>query len=140
MFNPHILIVFNINLLALADNVQAEQSNSTVNWTDNPSTTGTLNIVLSCAFTTFASTWSVLHLNIPDPTTSKFQRLLKQVKWMVITMLCPELIFSRAIRDYIEDRRDHSDLKRVFQSTSLPERQMERATIYILRIQQEFDR
>lgn len=123
MLNPHVLIVFNINLLALIDYVQAEQSNSTVNWTDNPSTRETLNIVLSCAFTIFACTWSVLHLNIPDPTTSKLQRLLKQVKWMVLTMLCPELIFSRAIQDYMEDRRDHSDLKKVFQSASLPERQ-----------------
>lgn len=64
--------------------------------------------------TVFACTWSVMHLNVPGPnddTTTKFAR---KVKWMIINLLFPEFIFSKAVCDLrlaIEDwHRFKSDL------------------------------
>ena len=75
------------------------RNNTTVGWTDNPDIRGTLDIISSCLFTIFACTWSVLHLNIPGPTDGAMTRLLRKIKWMIITVLAPEYIFYSAIRE-----------------------------------------
>lgn len=75
----------------MADNI--------VGWVAGPTERGTLSIVWSCVTTMFACTWTVLHLNVPairDKASGKFWR---QVKWMVINILFPEFILSKAICD-----------------------------------------
>ncbi|KAH7631465.1 hypothetical protein B0T09DRAFT_247656, partial [Sordaria sp. MPI-SDFR-AT-0083] len=61
-------------------------------WVNNPSQRGTLMLLLECATTIFACTWTVLHLNVPALTDSKTARVLRKVKWMSITILFPEFI------------------------------------------------
>lgn len=77
-------------------------SNSTmtvVGWKAGPTERGTLNLVWSCVLTIFACTWTVLHLNIPTHNDSKWTRSLRKVKWMIINIVFPEFILSKAICD-----------------------------------------
>lgn len=70
-----------------------------VGWVTGPAQRGTLNLVWSCAVTVFACTWSVLHLNVPSQKDTTRTRLTRKVKWMIINLLFPEFIFSKAVFD-----------------------------------------
>ena len=68
-------------------------------WTGNPQERGTFDILSSCLVAIVASTWTILHLNVPghaDSTTAKFFRKLK---WMVFTMIFPEFLFAHAMEE-----------------------------------------
>jgi len=41
-------------------------------------------------WTMFLCTWTVQHLNIPNPKDSRLEKLLRKVKWMIITAIAPE--------------------------------------------------
>ena len=68
-----------------------------VGWKAGPTQRGTLMLVYGCLSTIFASTWTVLHLNVPAPDDSAWTRGLRKTKWMAITILFPEFIFSKAV-------------------------------------------
>lgn len=85
--------------------LQVNAQNTTVNttellgWETGPDTRGTLNLVWTCATTIFACTWAVLHLNVPGIIEKRGQRLTCKIKWMMINVLFPEFILSKAICD-----------------------------------------
>ena len=68
-----------------------------VGWKAGPTQRGTLMLIYGCLSTIFASTWTVLHLNVPAPNDSAWTRGLRKIKWMAITVLFPEFIFSKAV-------------------------------------------
>ena len=68
-----------------------------VGWKAGPTQRGSLMLIYGCLSTIFASTWTVLHLNVPAPDDSVWTRGLRKVKWMAITILFPEFIFSKAV-------------------------------------------
>jgi hypothetical protein len=70
-----------------------------VGWQDGPTERGTLTLVYSCLVTIFACTWTVLHLNVPALHEKQWRIALRKAKWMAITILIPEFIFSKAICD-----------------------------------------
>ena len=107
------LTVF-ISLLYLSDDVHAfqpENFNATVDWTLNPTTRGTLDILYGCLFTIVACTWSILHPNISEASASSIKRSIQKAKWMVVNIFCPEFMFTRAFIIYYRDRRDMSKLR-----------------------------
>lgn len=79
-----------------SDDGQAQQA---VGWVANPSRWGTLMLLVECLTTVFACTWTVLHLNIPKVQDTTATRLLRKIKWMIVTILFPEFIFAKAICD-----------------------------------------
>lgn len=84
-----------------AQNTRSENTtvDALVGWEAGPNTRGTLTLVWSCVITIFACTWAVLHLNVPGLDDTTFQRLARKIKWMVISILFPELILSKAVCD-----------------------------------------
>ena len=68
-----------------------------VGWKAGPTQRSTLMLVYGCLSTIFASTWTVLHLNVPAPNDGAWTRGLRKTKWMAITILFPEFIFSKAV-------------------------------------------
>lgn len=69
----------------------------TVGWYTAPNERSTLSLVYSCLITTFACTWTVLHLNVPAIRDSGWTRFKRKAKWMAITVLLPEFIFAKAV-------------------------------------------
>ncbi|KAM0277067.1 hypothetical protein ACHAQH_006075 [Verticillium albo-atrum] len=85
----------------------------------------TLDIAFSCVSILILCSWSILHLNLPrqydrniTPTNSqkwlrKGDRLLQKIKWMIITLIAPEILFARAVA-VLRSARHHSKLFRDF--------------------------
>ncbi|RWA03595.1 hypothetical protein EKO27_g11510 [Xylaria grammica] len=78
---------------------QALAMDSIVGWQAGPTDRGTLTLVYSCLITIFACTWTVLHLNVPAINDGPWKLAMRKAKWMAITVLFPEFIFSKAICD-----------------------------------------
>ncbi|KAF8170354.1 hypothetical protein BJ912DRAFT_997550 [Pholiota molesta] len=56
------------------------------------------DIVISCAVTIFACTWSAIHPNIPAVTDSPWKRLKRQITTTIYAFLVPELVTIWAVR------------------------------------------
>ncbi|ETS85561.1 hypothetical protein PFICI_03586 [Pestalotiopsis fici W106-1] len=95
----------------MAEAINNDPVDKTVGWYTAPTERGTLSLVYSCLLTIFACTWTVLHLNVPGHEDSTATRFLRKLKWMAITILLPEFVFSKsvcelrlALKDYREFR------------------------------------
>ena len=74
-----------------------DQSQELVGWVDNPQGRGTSTLLIECVTTIFACTWTVLHLNLPASQDTTKTRVVRKIKWMIITILFPEFIFAKAV-------------------------------------------
>lgn len=85
----------------LVDNTMADNTtaNDVVGWVADRPERSTLTLIWSCVITIFACTWNVLHLNVPGRRDKSWERALRKAKWMVINILFPEFILSKAICD-----------------------------------------
>ncbi len=85
--------------LAQAQNSTSSSNENAVKigWQDGPNQRGTLTILWSCLSTIVACTWTILHLNVPGTCDSMWRRILTKAKWMLVTLLFPELLFSKAV-------------------------------------------
>lgn len=87
-----------------------------VNYVSSPDSRGTLDILWSCLFTILACTWTIQHLNIPEQRDRSRERkdgvywvwydfkwwvkgFWTNLKWMVFTIVAPEIILGKAIGD-----------------------------------------
>lgn len=75
----------------------ANSGNAKVGWHDGPNQRGTLTLLWSCLSTVIACTWTILHLNVPGQSDSLWIKIGRKAKWMIITILFPEFVFSKAI-------------------------------------------
>lgn len=78
----------------------------------NPPVRGTLDIVWSCLAVLLLSTWEILPLNVPNQVyRTKWKRwagsFRKEMVWMVITLLAPELTFMETCQDLYAARRTY---------------------------------
>lgn len=78
-------------------NTNVELSEAKVGWYSGPMERGTLSLVWSCVATIIACTWTILHLNVPQQGESPKTKIFRKAKWMAITILFPEFIFSKAV-------------------------------------------
>ncbi|KAK3302711.1 uncharacterized protein B0T15DRAFT_497165 [Chaetomium strumarium] len=71
-----------------------------VGWQNGDTSRGTFSIITTCATTIFACTWTIQHLNVPAAHDGELRRHVRVCKWMVITILLPELILAHAILEF----------------------------------------
>lgn len=94
------VIVFGRLAAGEAQNSTAPAAGSSVmknGWQNGPNQRGTITIIWSCLSTILACTWTILHLNVPSREDSLLIKIRRKAKWMLITILFPEFIFSKAI-------------------------------------------
>jgi hypothetical protein len=98
--------------------------NTTTNFVSSPNSRGTLDILWSCLFTIIACTWTIQHLNLPEERNGRdpglvgdlkwgLKRTWTSAKWMIITMLAPELVLSIASQDYSVAKDDLKELQKL---------------------------
>jgi hypothetical protein len=75
----------------------SDENSMKIGWQDGPNQRGTLTILWSCLSTIVACTWTILHLNVPGTCDSTWRRILTKAKWMLVTLLFPEFLFSKAV-------------------------------------------
>jgi hypothetical protein len=73
---------------------------ASVGWQANPSRRGTLQIVENCIFTIFACTWSIQHLNLPEPHARWLTKLSRKCKWALLTIFFPEFLLAQSISEF----------------------------------------
>ena len=66
-------------------------------WQPNPDCRGTSNIILSCAFTILACTWTIQHLNLLAGQDIKIVQLARKCGWMIFNIILPEFLLAQAI-------------------------------------------
>ena len=71
---------------------QAKNDTTLHGWMPEPDGRGTWSILWSSLVTVSLCTWSVLHLNVRSGQHSWWGRPLRKIKWMLITLLAPEII------------------------------------------------
>ncbi|ORX96153.1 hypothetical protein BCR34DRAFT_578805, partial [Clohesyomyces aquaticus] len=69
-------------------------------WKSSGSDRGTLDLVYDCFLTIFLCCWSSLHMNVPADHESKTTCIIRQVKWMIICILTPEILAYKAICEF----------------------------------------
>jgi hypothetical protein len=95
-----------------------------VNFVSSPDSRGTLDILWSSLFTIVACTWTVQHLNIPEQRNGrdpgwvgglrwKLKRFLTSAKWMLITMIAPEVVIGMACYDLFFGEESSSGITEV---------------------------
>ena len=68
-------------------------------WIASSQSRGTFNILSSCFVAIIASTWTILHLNVPGPKDSSTIRFFRRLKWLLFTIIFPEFIFAHAMEE-----------------------------------------
>ncbi|KUJ13376.1 uncharacterized protein LY89DRAFT_785094 [Mollisia scopiformis] len=109
--------------LVLANSTSATEDSSqdpNVKWQESPSRRGTLAIVQSCLVTMFACTWSVQHLNVPDSSERAWRKILRKCKWMVLTLVLPEVIMAHAILELSMAINDMDVIRQCWDPVRLP--------------------
>lgn len=70
-------------------------------WTSQPDGRGTWDILWGCGSTMILCSWSLLCLNVPGPTDSRFQIFRRKVYVTTLCFLGPEFIFMIALGQWI---------------------------------------
>lgn len=89
-------------MLAAARNctVHPISGDEEVGWQSGSCYRGTWDIVSTCLSTIIACTWSIQHLNIPATDDGRWKKGGRKVKWMMITVLFPELVLIHAMLEF----------------------------------------
>lgn len=74
-------------------------------WIQTPNVRGTLDIIWSCVFTIFLSSWSILCLNIPSRHEKFSKQLLRKSLWTAFVIIGPEAVLQLALSEYFEARK-----------------------------------
>lgn len=88
----------------------------------SPQTRGTLDILWSCLFTVIACTWTIQHLNVPEQRKGQDHGIISNIKWelkhiftstkwMLATVLAPEMLLAKNTGDLSDVKRDIKELQ-----------------------------
>lgn len=102
-----------------------------VNFVSGADMRGTLDILWSCLFTILACTWTVLHLNVPEQREARdpgwmgdfkwgFKSFWRSTKWMLITIIAPEILLSKYWTDLNNAQIDLEKLKELAAEDEVP--------------------
>lgn len=78
--------------------------NHIVGWVDDPNGRGTWGLITSCFLTLGLCVWSALHLNIPGKHESRRQSWIRQLRWVALGFLIPELVVLAAWKQWSSAR------------------------------------
>ena len=72
-----------------------------ISWKPEPTFRGTFSIFTSCLSTLTICVWSALHLDVQKGKSRKM-RYLTKAGWLLIGILCPELLLITAFNQLVE--------------------------------------
>ena len=79
-------------------------------WTSSPDGRGTMNIIWSCAITTFLCCWSALIVNLPNPESTRWSTFGRKLLLLGLCAVAPEAIFQVALGQWLSA----NDSKKLF--------------------------
>ncbi|KAN0091647.1 hypothetical protein V8E51_017494 [Hyaloscypha variabilis] len=105
--------------------------NKTTHFVSSPDTRGTLDILWSCLFTIIACTLTIQHLNVPEQREGRdpgwrgdlkwsLRDTLRSLKWMLITVLAPEILVGKGMGDLHHAKLSHTKLANFARDDGVP--------------------
>jgi hypothetical protein len=105
--------------------------NTTTHYVSSPDTRGTLDILWTSLFTIIACTLTVQHLNVPEQREGRdpgwrgdlkwtLKDTWKSLKWMLVTIIAPELLVAKGLEDIQNARLRHASLMRFAEEDGVP--------------------
>lgn len=82
-------------------------------WVPSPDTRGTLDILWPCLTTMALCLWSMLHLNLPAKDETARTEFLRRLRWVFLSVLCPELPILFAFAQLSSARQSVEDIKKL---------------------------
>ncbi|KAE9369887.1 hypothetical protein N431DRAFT_560590 [Stipitochalara longipes BDJ] len=89
---------------ASAQNTENNSTTERVGFVWGSSGRDTWGLLQSYVITLLSCTWAVLHLNIPAPNDGSWVLFKRKLKWMIVTLIAPEITCSVALRQWQESR------------------------------------
>ncbi|VUC28795.1 unnamed protein product [Clonostachys rosea] len=77
----------------MSDSTSADEK---YGWVPSPNGRGTLDIIWSCILVLVTCTWTVLHINVPEPDEAFGSKMLRKLRWAVWTIFAPEDVMLAA--------------------------------------------
>jgi len=74
-------------------------------WAADPSCRGTFGIISLCFSTTVICIWSAIHRDIPLYRLDTIPSLLRDAPWVLVAILCPELLVFYALNQFVVARK-----------------------------------
>lgn len=68
-------------------------------WTSSPNTRGTIDIIWSCIFVVFLSTWTTLHNNVPALKKGPVGQMQNRATLMFVGFIAPEYLTTIAFTE-----------------------------------------
>jgi hypothetical protein len=82
-------------------------------WVDPPTGRGTWSILGSCLSTLGLCVWKSLHLNVPAMDEPDWRKYLRKLKWVVITLVAPEIVVFAGFEQWLTARQLLKRLHRI---------------------------
>jgi hypothetical protein len=112
-------------------NTKCSTPETSTNFVSSPDSRGTLDILWSCAFMIIACTWTIQHLNVPEQREGRdpgwrgdlkwrLKGTWQTTKWMLITIIAPELIVGKAWGEMDDANHDLQVLKEFSKQDGVP--------------------
>jgi hypothetical protein len=112
-------------------NTKCSTPETSTNFVSSPASRGTLDILWGCAFMIIACTWTVQHLNVPEQREGRdpgwrgdlkwrLKSTWQTTKWMLITIIAPELILGKAWGDVDDAKTDLQELQDFAKQDNVP--------------------
>lgn len=79
-------------------------------WQESPNGRGTIDIVWSCVSTLLLCVWVMLHLNVPAQDEACFKIYVRKMKWLMLSLLAPELVMLFAAGQWASAKRSVADM------------------------------
>ena len=98
-------------------NITALHEITATHWVSASNFRGTMDILQSCVLTIVACVYTALHLNISDETHWSGQ-LLQKSKWVVLTLLAPEIVVAAAAAQFLQALDLRRNLQRLQQKAT----------------------
>lgn len=70
-----------------------------VGWTSGSNARDTIDIIWSCIFVVFLSTWTTLHSNVPPVKEGRLWRLRNKALLMFVGLIAPEYVATIAFTE-----------------------------------------
>ncbi|KAE9378554.1 hypothetical protein N431DRAFT_329185 [Stipitochalara longipes BDJ] len=82
-----------------------------VGWANQPNTRGTMDIIWSCFFAIFSCTWSIIHINLPEPNEGFWSIFSRKARWSLWAVYAPELLTTLAASQWQSARRSREAMR-----------------------------
>lgn len=84
-----------------------------IDWQRGPNTRGGLNIIYKCLAVIITCVWTTLHLNVPALEDGFWKRSGRKIKWMIVMIIFPELVFGLAILQLKNATDDYMEMAKL---------------------------